>query len=762
MNAKVSIIIPVYNAEKTIGRTLDCLISQSYKNFEAICVNDGSKDNTLEVLLKYQNQDKRIRVFNQQNKGPAKTRHFALQQANGYYIMFCDADDFYEEKMIETMIKSIEETNTDIAMCDCNIFESIKNITHDATKNYVYLKLKGLQEVNTDTISKINTLLWNKIFKKEIIDKYNIQFPKQYEYDDDVFVFKYLSVANSYFGIDQKLYNYSIGNPNSVMGQVFTKKNKGRQFDFIYAFQDLYDFLYKNNIKQEYINFFLEKHFYKIKFFYNLLSCKDKKTCRKILFSFLNNNNKISTCKLFNNILETKNFKEFDAIFTYSQNKKRKTMLQKIFSATNDNNHKIINIAGIKLKFKYNKQKKPLKIIKKFILSYFLFPYYTYKTYKKVEKLSMIKNNNQPKKTAQQEPKQPPKAKIEIKELYSVPYVEPPSCYDKLICTTGFGHSGSGTVLDYLAEFSNVTAYGYHDTSSSGYKLKNDYGEIDIFHAAGSVMDMEKSFRYPNYFNDDLTIKYFLNLAEYFYRKGFIYTDYFWKITKEFVDKITDMKIKTDNGFEGLYFLQFLSAQKEYTNLKSPILKDAYQRDRYIYYLKNISASEYRKIAKDYIIKFLKSIESKEFLVCDQMMTLSKPDTERMTEYFGDFKQICVYRDPRDVYVTGIRKNESWMPKNPFDFVKWFYHRGAPEYLSAPEHPNRLTIRFEDFVLHYDDIAKQINEFVGLKQEDHIRKKEYFNPDVSIKNVGIHKTYERQDEIKYIREKLEKYCYTTD
>ena len=750
---KVSIILPVYNAEKTISRCLDALISQSYQNFEIICVNDGSKDNSLDILQKYANNDKRILSFSQNNSGPAKTRNFAMNKATGTYIMFCDADDWYEKTMIEKMVTSIEEHNADIVMCNCNLkVVSKKELTTEDTKKWHKLKLKGEQDININTIKQINTMLWNKILKKELIDKYNIEYPMKYEYDDNIFIWKYLTVCNKYYGITENLYNYSIDNPNSIIGKVYLRKNKERKFDFIYAYKDIYDFLEKNHTKEEYINLFYNLFFVKIKFFYNLLSRKDKKNCRKILLLFLKENKKLLKHEMFNKLYNTKNFKEFNALlFLNNPHNNLMGTLRKIFAVTNKNNHKIINILGIKIKFKYKRKQKPLNTVKKFIKSYFLFPWYTYQTYKKINKIQPI---------IIQQPPQLYKEKTERKlEYYSVPHIPLSSGYKQLICTTGFGHSGSGAVLDYLAEFSNVTTYGYHDANSTGYTKKNDYGEIDIFRAAGSVMDMEKSFNYSNYFNDDLTIKYFLTVAEFFYRKGYIYNDYFWKLTKEFVNNITDIKIKTNNGFEGLYFLQFLSPQKEYTNLKSPILKDAYLNDRYIYYLKNLTILEYRKIAKEYITKFLKSIESKEFLVCDQMLTTSKPETERKIDYFGDFKQICVYRDPRDIYVTGINLNEGWMPHNPVDFVKWFYHRGTPAYLDAPPHPNRLMIRFEDFVLKYDETSKIINDFVGISEKDHIHKKEYFNPAISINNIGLYKNYENQQEIIYIQKELQKYCY---
>ena len=382
--------------------------------------------------------------------------------------------------------------------------------------------------------------------------------------------------------------------------------------------------------------------------------------------------------------------------------KRKKYSIDKIFSIKNEESHKVISLFGFKIKLK----NKPL--------------------------------------------------------VYSVPYKKPLKTYKTLVSTTGFGHSGSGAILDYLSEFSNTTVFGFHDPCSSGYNNKeNDIkiSEIDFFRVAGSVLDMERNFCYPNYFNDSFCIKYFLHVAEYFYRKGIIYTDYFWELTHKFIDDITDLKIKTHDGFEGLYFLKLKYKRKRYANLVSPLTIESLDNDRYIYYLKKLSTSEYRSIANEYITKFLNSIESKDFLICDQILTTSAPDIDRKIEYFGDFKQIVVWRDPRDVYVTGILKDEQWIPKNPEDFVKWYYQRGTPAYVNVASHPNILLIRFEDLVINYDEISKKINNFIGIDEEKHINKKQYFNPDISINNIGIYKNYKNQNEIKYIEAHLKEYCY---
>ena len=109
-NPEVSIIIPVYNARDSIAKCIDSIINQTFLNFEVILVNDGSTDDTLSVLLKYEHDYENIRVINKRNEGVAVTRNKAIFEAKGKYIMFIDNDDFIDKDYIETFYKEIECT----------------------------------------------------------------------------------------------------------------------------------------------------------------------------------------------------------------------------------------------------------------------------------------------------------------------------------------------------------------------------------------------------------------------------------------------------------------------------------------------------------------------------------------------------------------------------------------------------------------------------------------------------------------------------
>ena len=112
---KISIIIPVYNVEKYLDRCIQSVLAQTFEDYELILINDGSKDASLEIMQHYQG-DKRVRVFDQQNMGPAKTRNKGIQEAKGKYIMFIDSDDYIDQDYVEKYYATLKEDDYDIVI----------------------------------------------------------------------------------------------------------------------------------------------------------------------------------------------------------------------------------------------------------------------------------------------------------------------------------------------------------------------------------------------------------------------------------------------------------------------------------------------------------------------------------------------------------------------------------------------------------------------------------------------------------------------
>ena len=113
----VSIIVPVYNVEKYLRKCLDSIVNQTYKNIEVICVDDGSPDNSIDILREYRAKDDRVTIIRQKNKGLSGARNTGIKNATGKYIMFIDSDDWVELNMVELMTKKMDNKNLELAVC---------------------------------------------------------------------------------------------------------------------------------------------------------------------------------------------------------------------------------------------------------------------------------------------------------------------------------------------------------------------------------------------------------------------------------------------------------------------------------------------------------------------------------------------------------------------------------------------------------------------------------------------------------------------
>jgi len=169
----VSIIIPVYNAEKYLHRCLDSVLSQTYTNFEAILVDDGSPDRSGEICDEYAQKDSRIRVIHKKNGGVASSRQCGLDNARGEYIIYVDPDDWVEPDMLATMYGKAKEENADLVFADY-YWETVDNIIyhHEKPKDISHWTL--LEAILNQSITGAT---WTKLIRRSLFEKYNIRFP---------------------------------------------------------------------------------------------------------------------------------------------------------------------------------------------------------------------------------------------------------------------------------------------------------------------------------------------------------------------------------------------------------------------------------------------------------------------------------------------------------------------------------------------------------------------------------------------------------
>lgn len=202
MEPIISVIIPVYNTEKYLNQCLDTLVNQTYKNLEIILVDDGSTDNSLDILNSYSNVDSRIKVISQTNKGPGAARNKGLENISGDYISILDSDDFYKLDMYEKMLGKLIETNADVVICKSYDYDNIKD---RGRINRCSLKEDLLPEKDVFCYRDIADHIfdfcvgwsWDKLYKASVIKENTLKFQELKNTDDAYFVFISLIKAKS-------------------------------------------------------------------------------------------------------------------------------------------------------------------------------------------------------------------------------------------------------------------------------------------------------------------------------------------------------------------------------------------------------------------------------------------------------------------------------------------------------------------------------------------------------------------------------------
>lgn len=220
----VSTIIPVYNSKKFLRKCLNSVINQTYKNIEIICINDGSTDNSLEILQEYKEKDNRIQTIDIENHGVSYARNLGLEKVTGKYTLFIDSDDYIELNMIEELVNNSKNTNSDLVCCGRRVETTnnklkqkwlpTKEISNDPMNDYVYfIKFRQVTQ---------------KLFKTFIIKDNNLLFDINFNYGEDcIFLIEYLTHCKTITGIKEAYYHCTI-NTNSLSRNIKYKQRRIR------------------------------------------------------------------------------------------------------------------------------------------------------------------------------------------------------------------------------------------------------------------------------------------------------------------------------------------------------------------------------------------------------------------------------------------------------------------------------------------------------------------------------------------------------
>lgn len=218
---RFSVIIPVYNSREYLGECLDTLLSQTERDIEILCVDDGSTDGSADILAEYGSKDARVRVIAQANSGAGAARNRALLEAAGEYLFFADADDFFEATMLAHAYRACERDDADVAVFRAQYFEIETGKVRPADE---LLKMDLVPEHipfsradMTDHILEFTSPApWNKVFRRAFVERHGLRFQEIRRANDLLFTKLALAKADRITVIDEVLVNYRVGSGSNL------------------------------------------------------------------------------------------------------------------------------------------------------------------------------------------------------------------------------------------------------------------------------------------------------------------------------------------------------------------------------------------------------------------------------------------------------------------------------------------------------------------------------------------------------------------
>ncbi len=359
---RISVLIPIYNASDFLEKSIGSLLNQTFKDFELVCVNDGSKDNSLEILEKFAQKDSRVKVISKENGGCGSARNRALDEANGKYVYFFDPDDEISENTFELTYKSAIYNDSDMVIFKADIIDNDK-ISKERTFFDLQYPLRG-NNLNRFTFDyhnvKHNVLFggfapWSKLYKKEFLDDYDdFKFNIGLAFDDVPFHVKSMLRAKRISFVNKFLYHYRFDNPNSV------NNTSSNGFDIFKILDIVKEFLLSENFMEEFKYEFTRFEIEHCLFY--VISTKSEEYYKILRERF----SKIDTTLITKNqnefdlVMETEDYLEFVVKYLHLQFKQEKHSLIKGY----EKDIKKLNNENKKLKKENDKLMNSIKTIK--------------------------------------------------------------------------------------------------------------------------------------------------------------------------------------------------------------------------------------------------------------------------------------------------------------------------------------------------------------------------------------------------------------
>lgn len=247
---KVSIIVPIYNVDKYLRQCLESLINQSLEEIEIICVNDGSTDNSLQIVQEYANKDNRIKVIDKENAGYGHTMNRGLDIAQGEYIGIVESDDFVKSNMFEVLFNTAKQNKVDIVKSSFLFFWGEKSIIQPAELLKYSEYYKVVNPIEEQGVFWLPPAIWSAIYKRELIENHKIRFLETpgASYQDTSFNFKVLASARRVYLIPDAFLYYRQDNMTASV------KNKGKVYCVNDEYEEIEKFLSRNPNIQKNLN----------------------------------------------------------------------------------------------------------------------------------------------------------------------------------------------------------------------------------------------------------------------------------------------------------------------------------------------------------------------------------------------------------------------------------------------------------------------------------------------------------------------------
>lgn len=331
MDVKVSVIIPVYNGSRYLKDNVESLLKQKLKEIEIIYVDDGSDDDTVEILQKYQQQDERIRIISQQNCGAGPARNNGFSQAQGKYVIFLDSDDFFKVNMLSDCYEAAEKHGTDIVMFGYCRYLNDRKTVRKAKYHKLPHRVFSRNDIRNTIFDSTDSLTWTKFYRRKFIENEQLEFSDQKKWNDVYFTRMSVVLAERMFYLKHRYVYYRVNNASSLQGH-----NNEEMFCSVQARIQLKNELKKRNLFDEgIVESFCRNAIISIEYPLNLITDREvliqylKKVRKHLIGDIFDDPQQFAESSTVRAIYEGENIQNVLAECLIASNQQKKNMISK-------------------------------------------------------------------------------------------------------------------------------------------------------------------------------------------------------------------------------------------------------------------------------------------------------------------------------------------------------------------------------------------------------------------------------------------------